>query len=482
MLSPHKYNTRFKKKIYQKKYKSTTGNKNTNTNIKKNNIKKSNIKKLNNRLSITISSDDSSHDDSEIDLDSDSDSDYQEDSENYDSTQSSNLSDFIEESDDEENLDKYKYAKFLNKIFPSSYSKDKINQLKRRRLISPKSINNNINSIVAISNKILDKKNNKDEYDDNACSELSESNNSLDSQEDIYKNLASKLANKIVDKLDKELHRNSDSNSDSNSDNDSDNDSGIDCESELDYQNEFYDNNDYKDVVNNDLEKTKKKPIRQENYKNKNFREYKKIFKLNKNNENEYFKENLSQEQQLDIINKLKNIKSLSVLKKPYLIHLAELNIPDSYKVCAINKINVLNSIDEDSVNGEYYKLKNWIDNFMKIPFDNYCKIPVHISDGLEKCNEFLINSKKILDDCVYGLENAKLQIIQLLGLWIVNPDSIGSSIAIKGPMGVGKTTLIKEGVSKVLQRYFMFVALGGANDISHFEGHGYTYEGCYIW
>ena len=37
---------------------------------------------------------------------------------------------------------------------------------------------------------------------------------------------------------------------------------------------------------------------------------------------------------------------------------------------------------------------------------------------------------------------------------------------------------LIKEGVSKVLNKPFCFYALGGANDISILEGHSYTYEG----
>jgi tRNA A37 threonylcarbamoyladenosine biosynthesis protein TsaE len=34
---------------------------------------------------------------------------------------------------------------------------------------------------------------------------------------------------------------------------------------------------------------------------------------------------------------------------------------------------------------------------------------------------------------------------MQLLGLWLVNPNAIGCAIAIKGPMGTGKTTLIKD-------------------------------------
>ena len=48
----------------------------------------------------------------------------------------------------------------------------------------------------------------------------------------------------------------------------------------------------------------------------------------------------------------------------------------------------------------------------------------------------------------------------------------------IKGPPGTGKTTLIKEGISKILNRPFAFLALGGATDSSFLEGHSYTYEG----
>ena len=175
---------------------------------------------------------------------------------------------------------------------------------------------------------------------------------------------------------------------------------------------------------------------------------------------------------------KLSELNNIIKIEKPYFIHLVELNIPNYYKACAINKINMLKNMDIESANGEYYKLKSWIDSFIKIPFNNFSNIPIHISDGLEKCNDFIDNAKRILDESVYGLENAKLQIIQLIGLWMVNPNSVGTSIAIRGPMGVGKTTLIKEGVSKILNRYFAFIALGGANDISYFQGHGYTYEG----
>jgi ATP-dependent Lon protease len=70
------------------------------------------------------------------------------------------------------------------------------------------------------------------------------------------------------------------------------------------------------------------------------------------------------------------------------------------------------------------------------------------------------------------------MQIMQMMGQLITNPNSIGTAIAIQGPPGTGKTSLVKEGISKILNRPFAFIALGGATDSSFLEGHSYTYEG----
>ena len=104
--------------------------------------------------------------------------------------------------------------------------------------------------------------------------------------------------------------------------------------------------------------------------------------------------------------------------------------------------------------------------------------MPININDGVDKCHEFMENAQKTLNDAVYGLNDAKMQIMQMLGQLVTNPKAIGSAIAIHGPPGTGKTSLVKEGISKILNRPFAFIALGGATDSSFLEGHGYTYEG----
>jgi ATP-dependent Lon protease len=127
---------------------------------------------------------------------------------------------------------------------------------------------------------------------------------------------------------------------------------------------------------------------------------------------------------------------------------------------------------------GEFYKIKNWVDTFMKIPFTNYQELPISIENGVDSCHEFMSNAQKTLDSAVYGLNDAKMQIMQMLGQLLTNPKAIGTAIAIHGPPGTGKTSLVKEGISKILNRPFAFIALGGATDSSFLEGHGYTYEG----
>ena len=179
---------------------------------------------------------------------------------------------------------------------------------------------------------------------------------------------------------------------------------------------------------------------------------------------------------QKKIISRLKEVNKLSRVEKPYRLQLLDSDIPACYQAAALKKINILNYMDPGS--GEYYKIKQWVDAFMSIPFGKTKRLPLTMDDGIDKCQAFMEDAKKVLDDCVYGLDDAKMQILQLVGNWLSNPNSIGTAIAIKGPPGTGKTTLIKEGISKILQRPFAFLALGGATDSSFLEGHGYTYEG----
>jgi ATP-dependent Lon protease len=172
----------------------------------------------------------------------------------------------------------------------------------------------------------------------------------------------------------------------------------------------------------------------------------------------------------------LKEINEHIHIDKPYRLSLLQSNIPAKYKATVLQKLNVMRTMEPGD--SEYHKMKTWVDAFMRIPFDKYKNLSVSIDDGLNACDSYMRNAKETLDNCVYGLEDAKMQIMQMVGQWITNPSAMGTAIAISGPPGTAKSTLVKEGISKILGREFAFIALGGAGDSSFLEGHSYTYEG----
>ena len=231
------------------------------------------------------------------------------------------------------------------------------------------------------------------------------------------------------------------------------------------------------DVYEDEIKISKKKLQKKEKkQKDKNLRIFRKIIK-DKNTMNDFsFYEKLEIDNQKKIIKELREINKITRIEKPYRMTLLESDIPVQFKSAAMKKINSLRYMEPGS--GEFYKIKNWVDTFMRIPFNKHEGLPISIEDGVEKCHNFMENAQKSLDQAVYGLNDAKMQIMQMLGQLLTNPKAIGTAIAIHGPPGTGKTSLVKEGISKILNRPFAFIALGGATDSSFLEGHGYTYEG----
>lgn len=229
------------------------------------------------------------------------------------------------------------------------------------------------------------------------------------------------------------------------------------------------------DVREGEEKKKMKKTQKKERVKNtKSFRKL--IKNRSATNDFSYFKDNMSIEEQGRVLKEVEEINKISRTEKPYRLALLESDIPTQLKSVAMSKISALRYMEPGQ--GEYYKVQNWVDTFMQIPFNSYKSLPIQFDAGVEKCHDFMEGAKNTLDEAVYGMNDAKMQIMQLVGQWITNPKAIGTAVAIKGPMGTGKTTLIKDGISKILGRDFAFIALGGATDSSFLEGHSYTYEG----
>jgi hypothetical protein len=153
-----------------------------------------------------------------------------------------------------------------------------------------------------------------------------------------------------------------------------------------------------------------------------------------------------SKKDQSSLLSELAFLHRMTSSFVPVMFRLLESSIPVPFKMIAYKKILTL---DTDPTG----KVRQWIDSFLRIPF--YQTIPFPVP---EKHSVFLKECETILDSCTFGMKDAKHQFLQLIGKWLVNPDSMGTAIALKGPMGTGKTTLIKHGISKILNRPFAFV------------------------
>lgn len=185
----------------------------------------------------------------------------------------------------------------------------------------------------------------------------------------------------------------------------------------------------------------------------------------------------LTSEKQLSIISSLTNTKT-SELAQPPIFTILEAPLSDYHKQIAINKLHMLEEMDK--TDPEYYKLKQWLDNLLAIPFGIY-KEPAFLTNSkTNKHNlaEVLKQSSVQLDNAIYGQQTTKQHIMEIVARMITNPSSRGSVFAVEGSAGVGKTSLIKRGFAPIFNLPFQFISLGGARDVAYLAGENYTYIG----
>ena len=186
---------------------------------------------------------------------------------------------------------------------------------------------------------------------------------------------------------------------------------------------------------------------------------------------------NLSLAEKTNIYNTEIDLSNLNDNSVPPRFKIINSSLPITIKNKCLTKLNMFKNIEPGS--SEYNKLSSWINGILAIPWSTYKPLPVSVSKNTEKeIYSFLETGIEKLNDCVYGQNKTKQHMIQLVSKIISNPKSVGNVFSIYGPMGTGKTTIIKEGLSKLLGLPFIFISLGGATDSSFLDGHSYTYEG----
>jgi ATP-dependent Lon protease len=184
----------------------------------------------------------------------------------------------------------------------------------------------------------------------------------------------------------------------------------------------------------------------------------------------------LSEEQRTKLINVLESKNKSPSAQQGLMFKILTMNLPTDIQCMVLGKYNSLQSLDPGT--SEYFKQRNWLEKFTSIPLGIYKELPVKLSDGSETCSSFMEKARKCLDEAIYGQEESKLQILQFIGTKIANPNGRGLSLLLTGQPGVGKTSLIKNGVAKALQWPFQFISLGGDSDASTYTGHQLVYEG----
>ena len=145
--------------------------------------------------------------------------------------------------------------------------------------------------------------------------------------------------------------------------------------------------------------------------------------------------------------------------------------LPAAVQAQALKKYQTMAVLEDPT---QFCKLRAWLEGLLRIPFGQYHR---------SQCNSHrakvkrLCETKAAMDQWIYGHAEAKESIVHMVSQVLANPHSLPQIIGIVGPPGNGKTTLVRQGVARALQRPFMQVSLGGANDVTQIKGHAYTYE-----
>ena len=193
------------------------------------------------------------------------------------------------------------------------------------------------------------------------------------------------------------------------------------------------------------------------------------------NDESDVYKK-LSIEEKEKVKSMETQIKEINDKSVPEKVKILLSDIPLETKAIIIKKLELLQTLENSG--SEYKKLREWLDNILKIPFGKYCKFSLSKQNDYTEIGNKLYDIKNTLDKAIYGQEQVKEALVELVAKWVSNPPSKGHALAIVGPPGCGKTTLFREGLAKALERPFASFSLSGMSDESYLSGFAHTYEG----
>ena len=128
-----------------------------------------------------------------------------------------------------------------------------------------------------------------------------------------------------------------------------------------------------------------------------------------------------------------------------------------------------------DDSPAEFAKLQDWLEAILRLPMGRLHPQPPFRSHAAKVAH--LCAVQQTMDRCIHSHAEAKESILHMVSQNLVNPAAVPQIIGIQGPMGNGKTTLVRQGIAQALQRPFVQISLGGMRDAAMLRGHSFTYE-----
>ena len=143
-------------------------------------------------------------------------------------------------------------------------------------------------------------------------------------------------------------------------------------------------------------------------------------------------------------------------------------------------KMEIFDKLENQPMLSDNSKYLNYVKSLLKIPMNKFTPFPTSLISDPSAVTKYIEDCNDSFKHEVYGHDIVKNEFLTMIGSWLKTgySNEYGNVIGVSGPVGVGKTTLIKDGLAKALNRPFYFISLGGTSYSSFLTGHGYTYEG----
>lgn len=143
-------------------------------------------------------------------------------------------------------------------------------------------------------------------------------------------------------------------------------------------------------------------------------------------------------------------------------------DVPDEIKQKLISRLPKNRDVRE--------KISQIIETVLQIPYNKSIP-PIKVKES-SLMKTYFDSIKNCMNRAVYGLNNVKNEIIEHVAQTITSKNKKNIRVlALKGHFGVGKTKLVRNGISHALNRPMKYFSLCGLKDASHFYGFEESYH-----